>query len=205
MLLSEVINASDILAMFEPLLKIMYGVLIGIAILIILAAILLKLKGSNSKLAEILIRILADLTDNDKDSTADVHEYQRKYLLTKYEWINYIGMREYAAGKGLIICPKIRLADLVEPKKGKSKSEWQKLFNRIKAKHVDFVLCDQDMHIKLIVELDDSTHGREDRQERDTFVDAVLTGAGYKIVHIAKFDDAGIAAINDIISMQEKK
>lgn len=127
-------------------------------------------------------------------------DYQKKYLLTKNEWKNYMSLREYAAGKGLIICPKIRLADLVEPKKGKSKSEWQKLFNRIKAKHVDFVLCDQDMRVKLIVELDDSTHGREDRQKRDTFVDAVLTGAGYKIVHIAKFDDAGVNAIDAILN-----
>lgn len=136
-------------------------------------------------------------------SSVGSNDYQKKYLLTKYEWKNYQTLKNYAAGKGLIICPKIRLADLVEPKKGKSKSEWQTLFNRIKSKHVDFVLCDQDMHVKLIIELDDSSHSREDRQKRDTFVDTVLTGAGYQVVHVPALDETGIQALDDILDPKE--
>lgn len=138
-------------------------------------------------------------TFSSEGRTNDADEYQAKYLLTSYEWKNYMDMREYAAAHGLIICPKIRLADLVEPKKGKNKSEWQKQFNRIKAKHVDFVFCDPEMHVKLIVELDDRSHEREDRQNRDNFVNAALIGAGYKIVHIHRFDDAAVEAMNAIL------
>lgn len=126
-------------------------------------------------------------------------QYNAKMLLTKYEWKNYMGMREYATAQGLIICPKIRLADLIEPRTYKDRKDWQKQFNRIKAKHVDFVFCDPDMRVKLIVELDDYTHERADRKERDAFVDAALTSAGYQIVHIHRFDDAAVAAMDAIL------
>lgn len=163
----------------------------GWGYLVIIALIVLALE---------IYRMWQSTNAEKPGSIVGSNDYQKKYLLTKYEWKNYQSLKTYAAGMRLIICPKIRLADLVEPKKGKSKSEWQKLFNRIKSKHVDFVLCDQDMHVKLIVELDDSSHDREDRQNRDTFVDAALTSAGYKIVHITKFDDAAVAAIDAILN-----
>ncbi len=147
-------------------------------------------------LANILEEWVKDMPE--KVDAADV-QYDAKMLLTKYEWKNYMGMREYAAAHGLVICPKIRLADLIEPKAWKDKKDWQKQFNRIKAKHVDFVLCDPEMHVKLIIELDDYTHGRADRQERDAFVDAALTSAGYKIVHIHRFDDAAAEAMDAVL------
>ena len=126
-------------------------------------------------------------------------EYESTPLLTQYEYKNYLGMRSYAATHGLIICPKVRLADLVKVKNNCSGKTWHRRFNRISAKHVDFVLCDPDMNVKLIVELDDSSHNRADRQERDRFVDSVLTGAGYTIVHIRAFDDAGVEVLDKIL------
>lgn len=143
-------------------------------------------------------------TGEEKPGTAsEAVQYQAKYLLTKYEWKNYIGLRSYAAAHDLIICPKIRLADLVEPKKGTTGKEWHKLFNRIKAKHVDFVLCDPDMRVKLIIELDDSSHDRQDRKERDAFVDAVLTGASYQICHLPRIDAAALAAIDNTLNPKQ--
>ena len=54
---------------------------------------------------------------------------------------------------------------------------------KIQAKHVDFVICDKDMHIKVIIELDDSSHDKKDRKERDEFVDLILQSVGYKVIH----------------------
>ena len=55
---------------------------------------------------------------------------------------------------------------------------------KIKAKHVDFVLCNPDnLAVKFILELEDSTHYSAQRAERDDFVDKVLKKCGYKIVH----------------------
>ena len=109
------------------------------------------------------------------------HAYQAKYLLTQNEWQEFKKLREIAETKGYMICPKVRLLDIIEPIKGHRK--YKTLFYKVQAKHVDFVICDQNVHIKAILELDDSTHKREDRQERDKFVDEILQSVGYRVIH----------------------
>lgn len=105
--------------------------------------------------------------------------YQRKYLLTKNEWYEYRKLKEYASAHDLKICPKVRLLDIIEPRNGK---DYRSLMARIQSKHVDFLICDQDLHIKGIVELDDNSHNSADRIQRDTFVDEILTSVGYKVI-----------------------
>jgi len=57
--------------------------------------------------------------------------------------------------------------------------------NRVVSKHVDFVLCDlQNIRPQLVIELDDSSHEREDRRERDAFVDQALEAASLPILHV---------------------
>ena len=107
--------------------------------------------------------------------------YQRKYLLTKNEYREYMTLRKLAAEKGLIICPKVRLLDIIEPRKGEK--DYKSLFYKVQAKHVDFVICDSDLRIKAILELDDNSHDQKDRQARDAFVDQILTSVGYKVIH----------------------
>ena len=107
--------------------------------------------------------------------------YQAKYLLTKNEWYAHKKLKEIADAKGLIICPKVRMLDIVEPRKGEK--DYKTLFYKIQAKHLDFVICDQGMHILGVLELDDSSHDQKGRQERDSFVDEVLEGVGYKVIH----------------------
>ena len=110
-----------------------------------------------------------------------VQGYKSKYLLTKNEWHEHKKLREYAARKGLQVCPKVRMLDLVTPY-GNGK-EYMTRFHKVQAKHVDFVLVDESMHVRAIVELDDASHDEKERQERDQFVDEVLTGVGYTVIH----------------------
>ena len=56
-------------------------------------------------------------------------------------------------------------------------------------KHVDFVVCDENMRVKVIVELDDSSHNNKARKERDSFVDLILISVGYKIIHTKYITD----------------
>lgn len=60
---------------------------------------------------------------------------------------------------------------------------YRSYFNKVQAKHVDFVLCDKKMVARIIIELDDSSHNRPDRQARDSFVDEILENVGYKVIH----------------------
>lgn len=107
--------------------------------------------------------------------------YQAKYLLTKNEWHEYKKLKEYAAAKGLMICPKVRVLDIIEPRKGHE--HYRTLLNKVQSKHVDFLVTDEELRIKGVIELDDSSHGKKDRQERDEFLDTVLHSCGYKVVH----------------------
>ena len=127
----------------------------------------------------------AEVQDNKRTNYDNC--YQPKYLLTKNEWYAHKRLKEIADAKGYIICPKVRLLDIVEPRKGEK--DWKSLFYKIQAKHVDFVICDSGMKIKAIIELDDTTHDKKDRQERDTFVDEVLRSVGYKVIRVRYISD----------------
>lgn len=107
--------------------------------------------------------------------------YQRAQLLTERERIAYFQLKEIANEKDLIICPKVRLLDIVEPKSGQG--NYKALLSKVMSKHVDFLVCTPDMQVFAIVELDDSTHLRPDRVKRDAFVDDVLNSVGYPIIH----------------------
>ena len=55
--------------------------------------------------------------------------------------------------------------------------------NRIQQKHVDFLLCDPATMRPLAgIELDDASHARADRQERDAFVEQVFTASALPLV-----------------------
>ena len=106
----------------------------------------------------------------------------RESLLTPAERSFYGALCMAVADRHLIFC-KVRLADLVTVAKGVEK--WQSHFNRISAKHVDFVLCAQDTLAPVVaIELDDKSHGSSSRQDRDAFVDDVLDAAGIPIVRV---------------------
>ena len=77
---------------------------------------------------------------------------------------------------------KVRLADLVRVQVS-GREFWQR-FNSIKAKHVDFVVCDETLAPVLAIELDDASHDEADRLARDQFVDSVLESAALPIVHV---------------------
>ena len=85
----------------------------------------------------------------------------------------------------MYICPKVRIADIVEvdlPKE--SKDFWIK-FNQISQKHVDFLICDkQNFSPLFVIELDGRSHYSKDSFQRDEFVDSVFKSANIAIIHI---------------------
>lgn len=85
-----------------------------------------------------------------------------------------------AVGDRLTVCPKVNLSDVFfvsNPERN------QGAWNRISRKHTDFLLCDRrSMHPRLGIELDDSSHAREDRQARDAFVQKVFEASGLPLL-----------------------
>lgn len=101
-----------------------------------------------------------------------------------------------------VLC-MVRLADILEVDATEARSNggrggWQTARNRIDRKHVDFVICAHDTFRPiLIVELDDASHERPDRRERDAFVDSACNAAGLPILHVPaarRYEVAPLAA-----------
>lgn len=117
---------------------------------------------------------------NETHQSGDPTIYKKKWLFTMNEKPIYHCIKKIADEKNMRVFSKVRLLDLVEPINAKDKSAlW-----RIQAKHVDFVITTDNLIATHVIELDDNSHNTPDRQERDKFVDAVLTSCGYKILHI---------------------
>lgn len=127
--------------------------------------------------------------------TASLPYEKQPYLLSRAERSFYEVLHR-AVAPNLVVFPKVRLADVVKVRKGNE--AWQSHYNRISAKHVDFLVCNCDtLSPALVVELDDSSHERADRQERDAFVDNALASAGLPILHVparSQYNPAEIVA-----------
>lgn len=110
--------------------------------------------------------------------------YRKKdYLLTKAERSFYEVVRT-VVGNEWVIFAKVRMLDLVWLPRSTANAQAHR--NRVQSKHVDFILCDpHTLNPVLVIELNDRSHERADRQERDAFVDAVLQAAGLPVLHVA--------------------
>ena len=110
--------------------------------------------------------------------------YRRKhYLLSKAEFSFFRVLQPLAAERGWVVCPKVRLGDLLYVAKGTEKpTGWR---NKIDRKHADFVLCDAEtMRPVAVVELDDASHGSERARERDAVKDRAVGAAGLPVVRV---------------------
>lgn len=97
---------------------------------------------------------------------------------------SFLGVLEQALDTSYRVFGKVRLGDIVKPAGGLTRSKQTTARNRINQKHVDFVICTAtDLALVGVLELDDKSHGREDRIERDDFVNLVLMSANIPVVH----------------------
>jgi hypothetical protein len=144
--------------------------LIAVAVVLLLIAIalaVLKTKGSARE---------------DK-SKPDVY-YLKKSLFSPAER-SFFGVLESLDYEGVTIASKVGLMDIFGVKKGPERGGRQGAVNRIRAKHVDFLLIQStDGRPLLGIELDDSSHEEEERAARDSFVDSVFASAGLPILHV---------------------
>lgn len=71
---------------------------------------------------------------------------------------SFLGVLDHAVGEKYRIFGKVRVADVIRPAKGLPKQQAAVLFNQIRAKHFDFVLCDpKTLDIKFVIELNDAS------------------------------------------------
>jgi len=111
------------------------------------------------------------------------YRYTRKnFFLTRAEHECYDALVE-AVGQEYRIFAQVHLPTLVDHAiRGQ---DWRAALAHINRKSVDFVLCDKAyISPKLAIELDDKSHERQDRQNRDQEVERILNEAGLPLLRI---------------------
>jgi hypothetical protein len=144
-------------------------------------------------------------TDKWEPPQADRLPYEmRRYFFSASERSFYEVLRRLVPSH--TVFAKVRMADLVSVESGAA--SWRTHFNRIQSKHIDFVLLDSDLSPVVAVELDDSSHDREDRKTRDEFVDGVFSVARLPLVHVrakrAYVPDELLALLSPYIGARSK-
>ena len=118
------------------------------------------------------------------ESKAAAKYRENRYFLSPAERSFYGVLQQLVSGYAVVFA-KVRIADLISQQKGLSRSDWQRAFNVISSKHVDFVLCDpNDLSVKLIVELDDSSHKKEKAKRSDEIKNTAFASAGIPMIRI---------------------
>ncbi len=109
----------------------------------------------------------------------DLFPYEpRDSLMTDSE-LQFFEILEQAVAYQYRIYSKVRLEDIIQVRAGTDHRTAFAARNRIKSRHLDFVLCDPEtLEIIASIELDDRSHERPDRIERDEFVDEALRVCG---------------------------
>ena len=78
-----------------------------------------------------------------------------------------------------IVLAQVQLSRFLGVKKGNNYQSWSNRINRMSA---DFVVCNKDSSVVAVIELDDATHQREDRQAADEKKDKALASAEIRVV-----------------------
>lgn len=146
----------------------------------------LKFIGLSDEAIGKVIDFVSDLLfERDEKSTKIDYPY---YLVDEFispAELNFFFNLKAVAGDSTHIFLKVKLSDLFYAKTGEHGKN-RAYTNRIDRKHVDFLLCDaKTLEPILGIELDDKSHQRADRQERDNFVNHVFEAAKLPLLHVS--------------------
>jgi hypothetical protein len=159
--------------------------------------------GLSKKSSNEVVDWIVNLRENEKDdsvstddaiskqnNTASLNSVQTKLPYAKRDdflsaaELNFYRVLIHTLGNQATVFTKVGLSDIFYVE-SKDRSEHQTFFNKIDRKHVDFLLCDADTLEPICgIELDDKSHQRKDRQERDRFVNAVFEISELPLIHI---------------------
>ncbi len=145
----------------------------------------------------IIIAALAEFFRRDHGFSTGPKGYlykKKAFFLSRAEHECYDAL-VLAIGNEYLIFAQVHLPTIVDHKtKGQN---WRGAFSHINGKSVDFVLCDKAyISPKLAIELDDQSHERPDRKDRDQEVERVLKSAGvplFRLDNHGRFDSADLS------------
>lgn len=145
--------------------------MIIIILIIILIIVIIKKKEKNKNNTNKNIN-----TNNNKTIISSYKKYYKPkiYITTLNEMKFYNVLLEIAKELDYILFAQVSLYNIISMQDNLDYSTHTKYFNKIASKSIDFVLVDKKCRIKLCIELDDNSHKKKNRIERDNFINKLF-------------------------------
>lgn len=127
------------------------------------------------------IKLFTNNSDNKEVKKKSIYKYKRKDFLISRPEHEFFDILVELIGDKYHVFTQVHLPTILDNKiVGQN---WKGAFSHINGKSVDFVICDKS-YIKplLAIELDDRSHERSDRIERDSEVERMLQEAGMPLL-----------------------
>lgn len=127
------------------------------------------------------VKFLENNSTKKEEKKKSLYKYKRKDFLVSRPEHEFFDILVEILGNQYQIFTQVHLPTILDHKV--AGQNWKGAFSHINGKSVDFVICDK-AYIKplLAIELDDKSHEREDRIERDGEVEQMLKEAGMPFV-----------------------
>lgn len=133
----------------------------------------------------IIIVIAIKKVSSKKKTKENNYPYVKvDFLFTKAER-SFLGVLNQAVKDEAQIFGKVRLADVMKVEKGIGNSKRQTAFNKIRAKHFDYVLCNpKDLSVLCVIELNDKSHNTKKAKEGDAFKVEACKASSIQLIQI---------------------
>ena len=129
----------------------------------------------------LVVKFFENNSSENEFKKKPLYKYNRKDFLISLPEHEFFDILVEILGSKYNIFTQVHLPTIIDHKiKGQT---WKSAFSHINGKSVDFVICDK-AYIKplLAIELDDKSHDRLDRIERDGEVERMLREAGMPLL-----------------------
>lgn len=150
---------------------------IYLAFILVVGFWLLKNKRSKQK--------SNDQEEHLSSFTLNQTSFKKRYkVMNESELAFYITLKQQIQDQ-YIILSKVRIEDFVSVNSHHlTFGQHNGLRNRIKSKHVDFLICDLQSRPILAIEVDGGSHKNQKRKDRDTFIDELYLHINLPITHV---------------------
>lgn len=133
----------------------------------------------------VIVLFVVALKLKRQSAKTDGYPYTMNQVLFSPAERSFLGVLDQAIGDEYRVFGKVRVADVVSVKSMSDRSVWQQAFNRISAKHFDFVLCRKDdLTVFGAIELDDKSHQKNRRQGRDAFMVGLCNAISLPLIQV---------------------
>lgn len=132
---------------------------------------------------------------SEKKSDAPPPYRRQRYLCTAGEW-RFCQKLEEAVGDRFTIMMQVRVGALLTV----DDRHWKRWGRKVAQKSFDFALVKKgSSYVAAVVELDDKTHQKPDRRERDAFLDVICSQTDLPLIRFQVTREYDVDAIRELV------